>query len=141
MNSVESNTLRKTAWQVYDCLREDLIFNRPDIEIKGAPFNSALLMSFLTGLCHGKELIIGEPGLGKTTSAEYVCALLYRFPLEVIWKSEVSGHPEQTEEKSSADPIWDSSTGEMRWSSGPTLPCCPLRLWTRSIDCRKPSKA
>jgi hypothetical protein len=99
MNLVESSVLRKTAWQIYDCLREDLIFNRPDIEIKGAPFNSALLMSFLTGLCHGKELIIGEPGLGKTTSAEYVCALLYRFPLEVIWKSEVSGHPEQTEEK------------------------------------------
>jgi hypothetical protein len=56
-------------------------------------------MSFLAGLCHGKELIIGEPGLGKTTSAEYICALLYRFPLEVIWRGEVSGHPEQTEEK------------------------------------------
>ena len=60
---------------------------------------SALLMSLLTGLCQGKELIIGEPGLGKTTSAEYVCALLYRFPLGTIWASEVPGHPEQTEEK------------------------------------------
>ena len=99
MNLAESSVLRKTAWQIYDCLQEDLIFNRPDMEIEGTPFNSALLMSFLAGLCHGKELIIGEPGLGKTTSAEYICALLYRFPLEVIWRSEVSGHPEQTEEK------------------------------------------
>jgi hypothetical protein len=99
MNLTESSVLRKTAWQIYDCLQEDLIFNRPDMEIEGTPFNSALLMSFLAGLCHGKELIIGEPGLGKTTSAEYICALLYRFPLEVIWRGEVSGHPEQTEEK------------------------------------------
>jgi hypothetical protein len=99
MNLAESSVLRKTAWQIYDCLQEDLIFNRPDMEIEGTPFNSALLMSFLAGLCHGKELIIGEPGLGKTTSAEYICALLYRFPLEVIWRGEVSGHPEQTEEK------------------------------------------
>jgi len=44
-------------------------------------------------------LIIGEPGLGKTTSAEYVSSLIYQFPLGVIWGSEVSGHPEQTEEK------------------------------------------
>ena len=99
MNLAESSVLRKTAGQIYDCLQEDLIFNRPDMEIEGTPFNSALLMSFLAGLCHGKELIIGEPGLGKTTSAEYICALLYRFPLEVIWRGEVSGHPEQTEEK------------------------------------------
>lgn len=99
MNLAESSVLRKTAGQIYDCLQEDLIFNRPDMEIEGTPFNSALLMSFLAGLCHGKELIIGEPGLGKTTSAEYICALLYRFPLEIIWRGEVSGHPEQTEEK------------------------------------------
>jgi MoxR-like ATPase len=56
-------------------------------------------MSLLTGLAQGKELIIGEPGLGKTTSAEYISSLLYRFPLGTIWAGEVSGHPEQTEEK------------------------------------------
>ena len=56
-------------------------------------------MTLLTGLRQGKALIIGEPGLGKTTSAEYVCSLLYRVPLGTIWGSEVSGHPEQTEEK------------------------------------------
>ncbi|MFC1887048.1 AAA family ATPase [Thermodesulfobacteriota bacterium] len=45
------------------------------------------------------QIVIGEPGLGKTTSAEYVCSLLHRFPLGTIWASEVPGHPEQTEEK------------------------------------------
>jgi hypothetical protein len=67
--------------------------------VNGEQFNSALLMSLLVGLCQGKALIIGEPGLGKTTSVEYVGALLYRIPLGTIWKGEVSGHPEQTEEK------------------------------------------
>jgi hypothetical protein len=63
------------------------------------PFNSALLFSLLTALNRGKELIVGEPGLGKTTSAEYIGAMAYRLPLGLIWASEVSGHPEQTEEK------------------------------------------
>ena len=41
-----------------------------DLEIKGEKYNSAILFSLLTALKQGKELIIGEPGLGKTTSAE-----------------------------------------------------------------------
>jgi MoxR-like ATPase len=61
--------------------------------------NATLLLSLLTALLGGKALIIGEPGLGKTTAAEYVCALIYGFPLGVIWSSVVAGHPEQTEEK------------------------------------------
>jgi MoxR-like ATPase len=99
MNSVKNGALREKVWEIYNYIQEDLYLNRPDMKVKGEQFNSALLMSLLTGLCQGKELIIGEPGLGKTTSAEYVCALMYRFPLGTIWGSEVSGHPEQTEEK------------------------------------------
>ncbi len=99
MSLTEKNGLRKAALQIHDYIRAELVLTRPDMDVKGIPFNSGLLMSFLTGLFQGKELIIGEPGLGKTTSAEYVCALLYRFPLGVIWRSEVAGHPEQTEEK------------------------------------------
>jgi MoxR-like ATPase len=99
MNSKRNGALRETVREIYRYIQENLYLNRPDMEVKGVQFNSGLLMSLLTGLCQGKELIIGEPGLGKTTSAEYVCALLYRFPLGTIWGSEVSGHPEQTEEK------------------------------------------
>ena len=85
--------------EIYQFINDHLYFNRPDLEIKGARYNSAILFSLLTGLQKGKELIIGEPGLGKTTSAEFICSLIYQFPLGVIWGSEVSGHPEQTEEK------------------------------------------
>ncbi len=69
------------------------------MEINGENFNTSLLFGLLTALNRGKELIIGEPGVGKTTSAEFVGSLIYQIPVGVIWGSEVSGHPEQTEEK------------------------------------------
>ena len=99
MDAQQNGHNRETVNEIYKYIGNNLYLNRPDLEVKGRPFNAALLFTLLTGLRQGKELIIGEPGLGKTTSAEYVCALLYRFPLGTIWGSEVSGHPEQTEEK------------------------------------------
>jgi len=99
MAKENDDKLRGTVDGIHRYIGENLYFSRPDLEIKGEKFNSALLMTLLTGLCQGKALIIGEPGLGKTTSAEYVSSLLYRVPLGTIWGSEVSGHPEQTEEK------------------------------------------
>ena len=93
------NGYEKQVTEIYQFIGDHLYFNRADLEVKGERFNSAILFSLLTALRGGKELIIGEPGLGKTTSAEFVCSLIYEFPLGVIWASEVSGHPEQTEEK------------------------------------------
>lgn len=99
MNAVNNESLRSTALDIYRYICDHLYLNRPDMKVNGEDFNSALLMSLLVGLCRGKALIIGEPGLGKTTSVEYVGALLHRIPLGTIWKGEVAGHPEQTEEK------------------------------------------
>jgi MoxR-like ATPase len=96
---VKKNSFQKQVMELYRFIHDHLYFNRPDLEINGERFNSTILFSLLTGLKKGKELIIGEPGLGKTTSAEFVCSLIYQFPLGVVWGSEVSGHPEQTEEK------------------------------------------
>ena len=96
---MKKNAYQKQVMEIYQFINDHLYFNRPDLEINGERFNSAILFSLLTGLKKGKELIIGEPGLGKTTSAEFVCSLVYQFPLGIIWGSEVSGHPEQTEEK------------------------------------------
>jgi MoxR-like ATPase len=92
------NSLDKIR-DIYIFISENLYFSRPDLHMQGQPANATLLLSLLTALTGGKALIIGEPGLGKTTAAEYVCALIYGFPLSVIWSSVVSGHPEQTEEK------------------------------------------
>ncbi|HJX60567.1 MAG TPA: hypothetical protein VJ462_04710 [Thermodesulfobacteriota bacterium] len=96
---MKKNAFQKQVMELYQFIHDHLYFNRPDLEINGERFNSTILFSLLTGLKKGKELIIGEPGLGKTTSAEFVCSLVYQFPLGVVWGSEVSGHPEQTEEK------------------------------------------
>jgi MoxR-like ATPase len=97
--TMNNDNIREKVRSIYNFIQENLYLNRPDMTIAEEPYNSALLFSLLTALNRGKEIIIGEPGLGKTTSAEYICALIYRFPLGLIWASEVSGHPEQTEEK------------------------------------------
>ena len=100
MNNRENDHyLRETAWRIYDYIQRELYLNRQDLTIRDASYNSTLLMGLLTALCQGKQLIIGEPGLGKTTSSEYLSALVYRFPMGTIWRGEISGHPEQTEEK------------------------------------------
>jgi MoxR-like ATPase len=95
----EYDAIHAKALHIYRYIGDHLYLNRPDLTINGVNFNSALLLSLLVGLSRGKALIIGEPGLGKTTSVEYVGALLHRIPLGTIWRGEVSGHPEQTEEK------------------------------------------
>lgn len=93
------DNLRQDVQSILDFVADHLYLNRPDLEIAEREYNATLLMSVLTGLIGGKALIVGEPGLGKTTSAEYVGSLLYRIPLGTVWEAEVSGHPEQTEEK------------------------------------------
>jgi MoxR-like ATPase len=96
---MEDGNSRQKVRDIYGFIQDNLYLNRPDMRVAEESFNSALLFSLLTALNRGKELIIGEPGLGKTTSAEYIGAMTYRLPLGLIWAGEVSGHPEQTEEK------------------------------------------
>lgn len=125
MVAQNNGTLREKVHQIYSYIQDNLYLNRPDMQIRGEEFNAALLYSLLIGLCQGKALIIGEPGLGKTTSVEYVGALLYRVPLGTIWCSEISGHPEQTEEKIIGRPdLGKLSQGEefVVWSHFTLLP-------------------
>src|SRR5215467_4512951 len=110
---------------LYTFISERLYFNRPDVSVQGESANAALLLSLFTALIGGKALIIGEPGLGKTTAAEYICSLLYCLPLGVIWSGEVSGHPEQTEEKIVGRPnLGKLNRGEEEvvWSTFARLP-------------------
>lgn len=99
MKPMDDDALREKALQIYSYISDHLYLNRPDMIINGEAFNAALLMSLLVGICRGKALIIGEPGLGKTTFVEYLSTLLHQIPLGIIWQGEVCGHPEQTEEK------------------------------------------
>ena len=117
--------LQTTVRDIIAFIQDRLYFNRADLEIKGQTHNAALLFSALTGLLGGKILIVGEPGLGKTTSAEYIGALLYRLPLGAVWEAEVSGHPEQTEEKIVGRPnlgALNRGDEEVVWSAFSVLP-------------------
>ena len=117
--------LQATVRDILTFIQDRLYFNRADLEIKGQKHNAALLFSVLTGLLGGKILIVGEPGLGKTTSAEYIGALLYRLPLGAVWEAEVSGHPEQTEEKIVGRPnlgALNRGDEEVVWSAFSVLP-------------------
>jgi len=116
---------RNTVREILTFIQDRLYFNRADLEVKGQKHNAALLFSALTGLLGGKILVVGEPGLGKTTSAEYIGALLYRMPLGAVWEAEVSGHPEQTEEKIVGRPnLGALNRGEedVVWSAFSVLP-------------------
>jgi MoxR-like ATPase len=117
--------LRVMVHEILTFIQDRLYFNRADLEVKGQKHNAALLFSTLTGLVGGKILIVGEPGLGKTTSAEYIGALLYRMPLGAVWEAEVSGHPEQTEEKIVGRPnlgALNRGEEEVVWSAFSVLP-------------------
>jgi Mg-chelatase subunit ChlI len=117
---------RSKIRDMYTFISERLYFNRPDLAVQGESANATVLLSLLTALIGGTALIIGEPGLGKTTAAEYICSLLYCLPLGVIWSGEVSGHPEQTEEKNR----WTTKPGETqpgRRGCGLEHVCAPAR--------------
>ncbi len=110
---------------IYDFISDHLYFYRPDLEISGEKYNSTLLFSLLTATLQGKQLIVGEPGLGKTTSAEYICSVFYQVPLSTIWLSEIAGHPEQTEEKIVGRPnlgLLNKGVESVVWSNFVQLP-------------------
>jgi len=116
---------RKKIIEIYEFVDENLYYNVKDLEIKERKFNSMLLFSILTCLVPGKQLIVGEPGLGKTTTSEYISCLFYSLPLEVIYSSEIHGNPEQTEEKMIGRPdLGKLNVGveEVIWSSFSQLP-------------------
>ena len=91
--------LRARIGDIYNFIDSHLYDNLRDFNIKDQSFNTTLLFSILTCLVPGKLLILGEPGMGKTTASEYVACFLFSYPLELIWQAELHGHSEQTEEK------------------------------------------
>ncbi|MAG52499.1 MAG: hypothetical protein CMH62_00880, partial [Nanoarchaeota archaeon] len=83
---------------LYSRIGDDFYLCRDDLNISGEDYNSALLFGVLTELNKGKELIFGEPGRGKTTSAEYLHSLFYGLPLDLVKSVALRGHPQLTEE-------------------------------------------
>ena len=125
-NKDYGDVAKKTADKVkgiYNLITGRFIFtNVNDKDINGSEYVSGVLIPILTGIVGGKQLIFGNPGNGKTTTAELVSSLLYGFPLDAIISSaELHGHPEIT-----AEDIFGSLSlpdlKNMNWSSFAQFP-------------------
>ncbi|MBS3081599.1 AAA family ATPase [Candidatus Pacearchaeota archaeon] len=92
-------TLQDKVKAVYGKLRSDFYLCRDDFESGGEQFNSALLFGTLTQLNRGRQLLFGEYGGGKTTSAEYLNATFNGLPLDLVKRVQLRGHPQLTHEK------------------------------------------
>ncbi len=88
----------------HEYISNSYYLNHPNLKINEEKWNEVILMTLLTGLNGGKELLIGNYGSGKTTVAEAVSSLLYGYPPEFIQACELKGHPYQTEEKMAGRP-------------------------------------
>lgn len=84
---------------LYDRIREDFYLCRDDLTVGSDRFNSALLFGTLTELNRGNQLIFGEYGGGKTTSAEYLNSIFNGLPLDLVKRVAIRGNPQLTEEK------------------------------------------
>lgn len=124
MNSQDKD-LRKKVKKLYNQISSDLYKNIPDIQIGSEKYNSTLLLGSLTELNLGKQLLYGEYGGGKTTSAEYLNSLYYGLPLELIKKSAIRADPQKTEEKMTARPDYahlQSGEEKVIWQDFVTVP-------------------
>lgn len=84
---------------LYDVVKDKFYLCRDDISVGGEKFNSALLLGTLTELNRGKQLLLGEYGGGKTTSAEYLHSLFHTLPIDIVRRVVIRGSPQLTQEK------------------------------------------
>lgn len=93
--------IRSKLKGIYEIISENFYICRADERFNGNP---TLLLGMLTCVLNGRELIYGNIGKGKTTSAEAIVSLMYGFPLSMILSCEAHGDPEITKEEYVAMP-------------------------------------
>ncbi len=113
-------TLQNKVKNLYDSIRTKFYLCRDDLTIGNDRFNSALLFGVLTELNKGKQLLFGEYGGGKTTSAEYLHSLFHTLPIDIVRRAIIRGHPQLTQEKLMAFPDYGMiNTGNPEWKNRP----------------------
>lgn len=100
----KTKNLQEKVTGLYDRIRNDFYLCRNDLEVSGESYSSALLLGALTELNKGNQLVLGEYGGGKTTSAEYLHSVFNSLPLDLVKRVKIRGHPQLTEEKLKARP-------------------------------------
>lgn len=84
---------------LYEEIRNNFYLCRDDLNIGNDKFNSSLLFGVLTELNRGRQILFGEYGGGKTTSAEYLHSLFNNLPIDIVRRAVIRGSPQLTQEK------------------------------------------
>lgn len=108
----KSKELQGKVHNLYDKIKNDLYLCRDDLTVSGEQYNSALLFGVLTQLNKGNQLLFGEYGGGKTTSAEYLNSVFNGLPLELVKRVAIRGNPQLTEEKMVGRPDYGKLHGQ-----------------------------
>lgn len=88
--------------RIYDYIKSNLYLCYSNLQVGTFKFNSTLLLGLLTSVNKGKQLLMGEYGGGKTTSAEVLLSMIYGVPTSVMTSCSLKGHSELTQEKMTA---------------------------------------
>ena len=90
--------LQSKVLDLYKVIKERFYLGRDDLEVGGDRYNSSLLFGVMTELNSGNQLLFGEYGGGKTTSAEYLHTLFTPLPLDLIKRVKFRANPQTTKE-------------------------------------------
>ncbi len=89
---------------LYGVIKNDFYLCRDDLSVGGEKFSSSLLFGVLTELNKGNQILFGEYGGGKTTSAEYLHSVFHNIPIDIVRRSVIRGNPQLTQEKTVGRP-------------------------------------
>ncbi|MDD3175268.1 MAG: MoxR family ATPase [Candidatus Nanoarchaeia archaeon] len=93
------DSIREKVFSMHDYILGSYYVNMPNMKVGNEQVNDVALFSLMTGLLKKNQLILGNYGLGKTTTSEAVTSLLYKLPGEFVGRTIIQGHPQLTEEK------------------------------------------
>lgn len=95
---------REKIRAIHDYVQASYYISDNNLKMGGEDWNDTILLSILTALSPGKEMLLGDVGNGKTTVSEAVTSIIYGYTPEFVEACELNGQPFLTEEKTFGRP-------------------------------------
>lgn len=93
------NETRNKIFKAIDYIGNSHYVSNDNVKIGDKSCNDHVLLSFVTAMVNGKQLIQGSYGQGKTTTCEAVGSVYFSLPIEYFSESLLRCNPQKTEEK------------------------------------------